>query len=119
MWGKLMARLGYERYYAQGGDWGAIITQSMGVTETEHCGGIHTNMPLVVPDPDTMDELTETEQSRPGGHRVLQRVGLGLFQAAVPPVPRPWATAWRTRRWVRWRGLWKSSTPGPTAMKMA
>ena len=63
MWGQLMARLGYDRYVAQGGDWGAIVTQSMGQTETEHCAGIHVNMPLVIPDPDTMDNLTEAEQS--------------------------------------------------------
>lgn len=63
MWGKLMARLGYDRYVAQGGDWGAIVTQSMGQTETEHCAGIHVNMPLVIPDPDTMDNLTAAEQA--------------------------------------------------------
>jgi pimeloyl-ACP methyl ester carboxylesterase len=63
MWGKLMAKLGYERYVAQGGDWGAVITQSMGLTETTHCAGIHINMPLVAPDPDTLDQLTPQEQS--------------------------------------------------------
>ena len=61
MWGQLMARLGYDRYVAQGGDWGSIITQSMGQTETVHCAGIHINMPIVAPDPDTMDSLTEQE----------------------------------------------------------
>lgn len=63
MWGQLMARLGYDRYVAQGGDWGSMITQSMGQTETQHCAGIHINMPIVAPDPDTMDNLTEREQS--------------------------------------------------------
>jgi pimeloyl-ACP methyl ester carboxylesterase len=63
MWGKLMARLGYDKYYAQGGDWGSMVTQSIGVTETEHCAGIHINMPIVGPDPDTMNDLTEAEQS--------------------------------------------------------
>ena len=63
MWGKLMDRLGYDRYVAQGGDWGAIITQSMGQTETTHCAGIHVNMPIVAPDPETMDNLTPQEQS--------------------------------------------------------
>jgi pimeloyl-ACP methyl ester carboxylesterase len=63
MWGKLMARLGYDCYVAQGGDWGSIITQSMGQTETTHCAAIHTNMPLVIPDPETMDNLTEREQA--------------------------------------------------------
>jgi pimeloyl-ACP methyl ester carboxylesterase len=63
MWGKLMARLGYDRYVAQGGDWGSMITQSMGQTQTKHCAGIHINMPIVAPDPDTMSELTPQEVS--------------------------------------------------------
>jgi pimeloyl-ACP methyl ester carboxylesterase len=63
MWGTLMARLGYSRYVAQGGDWGSMITQSMGMTETEHCAAIHINMPIVAPDPDTMAELTALEQA--------------------------------------------------------
>ncbi|MEH6581721.1 MAG: epoxide hydrolase family protein [Halioglobus sp.] len=63
MWGELMARLGYDRYVAQGGDWGSMITQSMGQTETEHCAGIHINMPLVAPDPETMNSLTPAEAS--------------------------------------------------------
>lgn len=61
MWGTLMARLGYDRYVAQGGDWGSMITQAMGISETEHCAGIHINMPIVAPDPDTMAELTPQE----------------------------------------------------------
>lgn len=63
LWGELMARLGYDRYVAQGGDWGSMITQSMAQTETAHCAGIHINMPIVVPDPDTMGDLTPAEQS--------------------------------------------------------
>jgi len=63
MWGQLMARLGYERYVAQGGDWGSMITQSMGQSQTTHCAGIHINMPIVAPDPDTMDSLTAAETS--------------------------------------------------------
>lgn len=63
MWGQLMARLGYSSYVAQGGDWGGIITQSMGQTESGHCTGIHTTFPIVAPDPDTLDTLTTQEQS--------------------------------------------------------
>lgn len=63
MWGKLMARLGYDRYVAQGGDWGSMITQSMGQTQTQHCAGIHINMPIVAPDPETMNDLTPQEVS--------------------------------------------------------
>ncbi|MDE0692705.1 MAG: epoxide hydrolase [Gammaproteobacteria bacterium] len=61
-WAELMSRLGYASYFAQGGDWGAGITVAIGLTDTEHCAGIHTNMPTVGPDRDTMDDLTEQEQ---------------------------------------------------------
>jgi pimeloyl-ACP methyl ester carboxylesterase len=63
MWGTLMSRLGYDRYVAQGGDWGSMITQNIALTETTHCAGIHINMPIVAPDPETMDNLTPPEQS--------------------------------------------------------
>lgn len=45
----LMQRLGYKRYVAQGGDWGAIIVDQMGVQEPAGLLGIHTNMPCVIP----------------------------------------------------------------------
>ncbi len=61
-WGELMARLGYDRYVAQGGDWGGMVTTSIGVTETEHCAAIHVNLVIAAPDPDTMDNLTDLEQ---------------------------------------------------------
>jgi len=66
-WGQLMQRLGYDSYVAQGGDWGAMVTTSMAQTETAHCRGVHLNMPIVVPDMDTMHELTELEQSALAG----------------------------------------------------
>lgn len=48
-WAELMKRLGYTRYVAQGGDWGAIITEVMAVQEPEGLAGIHTNMAAVFP----------------------------------------------------------------------
>ena len=61
-WGELMARLGYDRYVAQGGDWGAIITACMGMSEVKHCAGIHMNMPVVTPSKAAMQDLTDFEK---------------------------------------------------------
>ncbi len=48
--GVLMTRLGYARYVAQGGDWGAGIVQAMGRQAPAGLLGIHTNLPATIPD---------------------------------------------------------------------
>ena len=48
-WVALMKRLGYTKFVAQGGDWGAIITELMGVQAQPELLGIHTNMANVIP----------------------------------------------------------------------
>jgi pimeloyl-ACP methyl ester carboxylesterase len=48
-WAELMERLGYTRYVAQGGDWGALITDVMGAQAPEGLIGIHTNMAGALP----------------------------------------------------------------------
>ena len=62
-WNALMLEIGYEQYFAQGGDWGSVVTAAIGAQKLGNCQGIHMNMPVVAPDPDTMQDLTELEQA--------------------------------------------------------
>ena len=48
-WAELMKRLGYKRFVAQGGDWGAFVVDQMGLQAPEGLLAIHTNMPATVP----------------------------------------------------------------------
>ncbi|MET0546108.1 MAG: epoxide hydrolase family protein [Caulobacterales bacterium] len=60
-WATLMARLGYDRWVAQGGDWGAAVTTMIGVQQPKGCAAIHINMPLIFPGPDEVQDMTEKE----------------------------------------------------------
>jgi pimeloyl-ACP methyl ester carboxylesterase len=62
MWAQLMARLGYDHYGAQGGDWGAGITTELGMLDRDHAVGIHLNMVIAFPDAGSLADLTEAEQ---------------------------------------------------------
>lgn len=62
-WDALMVALGYPRYFAQGGDWGSAVTCAIGGNHPDHCAGIHVNMIVGQPDPDTMTDLTDDEKA--------------------------------------------------------
>jgi microsomal epoxide hydrolase len=59
----LMARLGYERYGAHGGDWGAAVSRDLGRVAAERVVGVHLTM-LTPRPPDDLAELTDEERDR-------------------------------------------------------
>lgn len=69
---ELMRRLGYERYGAQGGDFGAIISPAIGRADADHVVGVHVNaatagfISFAPPSEDDMAELTDLEKARLG-----------------------------------------------------
>jgi epoxide hydrolase len=62
-WVELMRRLGYERYGAQGGDTGALVSPELGRIDPEHLAGIHVNNLLTFPS-GPLDDLSDTDQGR-------------------------------------------------------
>jgi epoxide hydrolase len=110
-WATLMARLGYDRYGAQGSDWGTSISASLGQQEPAHLAGIHLAPPLAPPDPATLDNLTDREQDalaamargaeRDSGYSTQQRtrpqtIGYSLVDSAAG------LAAWITEKLRDW-----------------
>ncbi len=69
-WAELMARLGYARYGAQGGDWGAFVSPELGRIDPDHVVGVHVNaatfgfIPFGPVDPDELATFTDAEKAR-------------------------------------------------------
>ena len=78
-WVTLMKRLGYTRFTAQGGDWGALMTELMGTMAPPELVAIHTNMPSTVP-PEIYRALSEGNDPPAGlseqEHRAYERLEL-------------------------------------------
>jgi pimeloyl-ACP methyl ester carboxylesterase len=85
-WTVLMARLGYERYGAQGSDWGTSVSASLGQQDAAHVAGIHLTPPLAPPDPKTFDDLTERERAALASleHAAESESGYSKEQATRP-----------------------------------
>jgi pimeloyl-ACP methyl ester carboxylesterase len=84
-WAKLMDRLGYTRYVAQGGDQGAAVTDAMGRQAPEGLIGIHTNL-LVTALAGPQPAETEEERAAAGALATFRQSGFGYFleQATRP-----------------------------------
>jgi pimeloyl-ACP methyl ester carboxylesterase len=70
-WAELMNRLGYTRYVAQGGDWGAFVVDQMGVQAPAGLLAIHTNMPATVPA--DVDQALQAGDPPPSGLSAEER----------------------------------------------
>jgi pimeloyl-ACP methyl ester carboxylesterase len=93
-WAELMTRLGYTRYVAQGGDWGAFVVDQMGLQAPEGLLAIHTNMPATVPT--DVNDAAQAGQAPPSGLaadeqrayqqliRTFGQVQYALYMAARP-----------------------------------
>lgn len=85
-WAKLMRRLGYDRYGAQGGDFGAMISPALGRIDSDHVVGVHLNAATVgfIPwgevDPAELETFTEVERARLGRLRDFMTSGNAYFQ---------------------------------------
>ena len=110
-WAGLMARLGYLRYVAQGGDWGYTITSALAAQHPDRCIGIHLNFAMIIgrtSDPPTPAQQFAFEHAQyyqdwDSGYRVLRR-----------PARRRLDTVSPTHRQDRRRGFSRSSGRGRT-----
>ena len=110
-WAELMRRLGYERYGAQGGDFGSGISTALGAVAPEHVVGVHVNYLPTRPDPDADIELSEQDEARLEKVKRLManRPPYQALQAATPqtigyaltdsPVGQ---LAWIAERFAQW-----------------
>ncbi|MFD3728494.1 epoxide hydrolase family protein [Streptomyces sp. NPDC058671] len=114
-WAELMARLGYGKYVAQGGDAGAVISLELGRIDPEHVLGVHVNMLMTFPsgDPAEFEGLDERDQARLGklarfdaelsGYMKLQQtrpqtLAYGLTDSPVGQL------AWIVEKFLDWTG---------------
>ena len=76
-WAALMEALGYDRYVAQGGDWGYFVTTQLAVRDPEHCIGIHINMAPPIP---MTEDIDAEEQGYLDGMTAYNDVDSGYFK---------------------------------------
>jgi pimeloyl-ACP methyl ester carboxylesterase len=117
-WAELATRLGYDRFGAQGGDWGASISRELGLIVPERMVGVHLNM-LFTAVPDEPDPpLTDAERAKldRAGRFRREGLGYGAIQSTRPQTLAYALTdspvgqlAWIAEKFVEWTD---STEPG-------
>ena len=72
LWDILMNKIGYSKYFAQGGDWGSAVTIAIGKQNKGSCQGIHVNMPFAPPTKEALENPSERDK--------IAFEGLGYYQ---------------------------------------
>jgi len=87
-WAQLMARLGYARYGAQGGDWGSAVTTALGAADADHLAGIHVTLAMasrpLPPEPGGQPSAEEARALRRIQHYQDWDAGYSKQQATRP-----------------------------------
>ena len=111
VWNDLMLALGYDRYFAQGGDWGSAVTLEIARQNLGACAAVHSNMVLAPPDPATLADMSDLEkraaarmqyyQEKESGYSAIQRtrpqtIGYALADSAVGQM------AWILEKFRNW-----------------
>ena len=113
LWDQLMLRLGYERYIAQGGDWGSLVTHAVLLHPDTHCLAGHVNLPMVVP-----DEHTMSGSDPPSSPHSPQQCTIRIMSRVTPnsraPAHKHLPIAWLTHPQAKWPGSSKNTQPGRT-----
>ena len=97
-WAELMRRLGYERYGAQGGDWGAFVSPDLGRVDPDHVVGVHVNaatigfIPFGAAGRRRAGQLTDAEKARLRAPQQVHGRHDTATSSSRPPGRRPWPT---------------------------
>ena len=117
LWVQLMGVLGYERFAAAGGDWGAIVTAELGHAHSEHVCGVYLTLPMIpgvnlrdIPaDAFAEDETWMAQRSREARPAIMSHSTVHIHD------PQTLAYALCDSPWARRRGSGSDGGPGVTA----
>ena len=86
LWDTLMKGLGYSEYFAHGGDWGSVVTQTLPLIPNSGVRGIHVTLPIVQPPEEYLAEPTpeEIDAMNAGAHYARWDNGYSQQQASRP-----------------------------------
>ena len=110
-WDQLMNRLGYDRYLAQGGDWGSAVTTAIGIQNKGGCIGIHVNMPTAGATKKALENPDEEDKIALAGARLYQEWDSGYSkQQSTRPQTLGYAladspvgqSAWILEKFYQW-----------------